>query len=75
MATKAFLAIEWNCLLLEENYNMQVNEVIEHTSTKLDLDDLASLEAGLEDCLVKFHRTEVLENTIKCEGCNKQTIQ
>ena len=63
------LAIEWNSSILENDYNMHANEVVEHATVNLELDEAETHYTNLDDCLQKFHRTEILENEMKCAKC------
>ena len=40
---------------------MHSNEVVEHASVNLDLDEAETNYTNLDDCLQKFHRTEILD--------------
>lgn len=68
------LVIEWHSETLNENYNPIVNEVVDHSSVSLELDDAAIVNyTSLDDCLTKFHKPEVIENEIRCGKCNDIT--
>ena len=65
------IVVEWHSETLNEVYNQIVNEVIDHPSVKQqELDDAAVVNyTSIDDCLSKFHRTEVLENEMRCSKC------
>ncbi|TNV87076.1 hypothetical protein FGO68_gene9179 [Halteria grandinella] len=70
---KLHLAIEWHSSLIEEDYNEQVNDVIQHQSTQ---DKQIQQEEGaiqLEDCLKKFQEVEEIGQAdhIYCADCKK----
>ena len=71
LLSKIFIAIEWNSKILEEQYNQVANEVVEHVSTKEKTGEIqdTSNYTTLDDCIMKFHKTEQLENEMTCAKC------
>ena len=73
---KCFIAIEWHAKILDEGYNAVANEVVEHASTKLQA--AAAVDQSnyttLDECLTKFHKTEQLDNEVRCDKCNTRQI-
>lgn len=68
------IVVEWHSETLVENYNSQANEVVEHSSVGLELDDTTVVNyTSLDDCLTKFHKPELLENEMRCNKCNDLT--
>lgn len=68
------IVVEWHSETLNENYNSQANEVVEHSSVGLELDDTTVVNyTSLDDCLTKFHKPELLENEMRCNKCNDLT--
>lgn len=66
--------VEWHSETLTEDYNPIANEVVDHSSVKLELDDANFVNyTSLDDCLTKFHKPEVLENEMRCVKCNDLT--
>ena len=65
------LAVDWHFGTLTENYNPQVSEVIEHSSVSQEQEDSVTAlnYTNLDDCLTKFHKTELLENEMRCKKC------
>jgi ubiquitin C-terminal hydrolase len=51
------------------------NEVVDHSSVSLtEIDDATTVNyTSLEDCLIKFHKPELLENEMRCSKCNDLT--
>jgi len=72
-----FVAIDWHPTLLEEQYNPTSNELLEHSTVSLlqaEAESAASSVTSLDDCLVKYHKREELEDKMKCKTCkNEQT--
>ena len=73
---KCFIAIEWHAKILTEGYNAVANEVVEHGSTRKQAAAVVdqSNYTTLDECLTKFHKTEELDNPVKCDKCKTSQI-
>lgn len=68
------VVIEWHSDSLTTDYNSIASEVVDHSSVRADLDDANFVNyTSLDDCLIKFHKPEVLENEMRCVKCNDLT--
>ena len=72
---KMHIAVEWHSSLIEEDYDHEVSEVINHSST-LDKDIQDDGHINLEDCLKKFHEVEEISTNehIMCSNCKKPQV-
>jgi hypothetical protein len=75
LSENSIVAIEWHPESLADNYNPLISEVVEHSSVSQEIDDAALVNyTSLDDCIGKFHKTEQLENEVKCEKCAVPTM-
>lgn len=63
------IAIEWDSVMIEEEYNATANENLKHISSdKVELEEEDSI-ITLESCLSNFHNIEKLDEEVNCEKC------